>query len=92
MKQGRITVIDIIAGIFLVVAVSFYYVILRTEVLKLGYKLSKAQKSRDEMIELNAKLKLELSALKAPIRIEPLAREMGLCYPTQNQIVEINKK
>lgn len=90
MKE-KWSIFDILIGIFLVIALSFYYVVLRTEIVKLGYELSVAQKNRNELLEVNAKLKLELSALKAPIRIEPLAKKMGLSYPSQNQIMEIKR-
>ncbi len=82
-------IFDILTGIFLLIALSFYYVILRTEIVKLGYELSSVQKKRAELLEMNAKLKLELSALEAPGRIEPLAKKMGLNYPTRKQIQEI---
>ncbi len=91
MKDKGI-VFDILIGIFLLIVLSFYYVILRTEIVKLGYELSSVQKERAELLEMNAKLKLELSALESPARIEPLAKKMGLNYPTQEQIQEIKKQ
>jgi cell division protein FtsL len=87
--KDRWSIIDILIGIFLMISLSFYYVLLRTEIVKLGYELSSARKNRNELLEMNTKLKLELSALEAPVRIEPLAKKMGLNYPTQNQIQEI---
>lgn len=90
--KNRFSIFDTLIGIFLVIALSFYYVLLRTEIVKLGYELSAAQKKRNELLEMNAKLKLELRALEAPVRIEPLAKQMGLVYPSQNQIMEIKRK
>lgn len=91
MKDKNI-IFDILIGILLFIGLSFYYVILRTEVVKLGYELSSTQKKRSEALEKNAKLNLELSALKSPQRIEPLARKLGLNYPLQDQIVELRVK
>lgn len=89
--KNKWSIFDILFGIFLFILLSFYFVLLRTEIVKLGYELSVAQKNRDELLEMNAKLKLELSALSAPQRIEPLAKEMGFIYPSQEQIVEIKR-
>lgn len=89
--KDKWSIFDILIGIFLLIALSFYYVLLRTEIVKLGYELSAAQKNRNELLEMNAKLKLELSALEAPVRIEPLAKKMGLIYPSQDQIMEIKR-
>jgi len=89
--KGNLTLLDIFLGVIIIVGLSFYYVMLRTDIVKLGYELSGVQKRKVQVLEENAKLKLELSALKAPIRIEPLAKGFGLCYPSQDRIVEIRK-
>ncbi len=52
----------------------------------LGYELSQATAELREKNEENRKLRLELSVLTAPDRIERLAEGMGLSPPAPGQI------
>ncbi|HEY4717275.1 MAG TPA: hypothetical protein VII00_09245 [bacterium] len=89
MKEGK-SILDMLIGIIVLVATGFYFVWLRTEVVDVGYKISKAQENKKLAIEESKNLNLEISALKSPLRIELLAKKMELTYPTSKQMVEIS--
>lgn len=56
------------------------------QVVKLGYELNEASAELRQKHEENRRLRLELSVLTAPDRIERLAEGMGLGPPAPNQI------
>jgi cell division protein FtsL len=58
------------------------------ELLRLGYELTEATAELREKREENRRLRLELSVLTAPDRIERLAEGMGLTPPEPGQIRE----
>jgi cell division protein FtsL len=54
--------------------------------LQLGYQLEELKAERAQAAELNAQLKLEVAALKSPVRIDAIARrQLGLTSPVPGQ-------
>ncbi|HHD11372.1 MAG TPA: cell division protein FtsL [Deltaproteobacteria bacterium] len=75
--------------VFLIALVILVYLWCRLTVVNLGYEISRLNMERKVALEENRRLKIELSRLKSPQRIEKIARKMGLVYPREDQIVRI---
>jgi cell division protein FtsL len=74
----------------LFVAVGILHVTSRVLVVDMGYRLSKAQSEANSLTRENDRLKLELATLKAPARLERLAREqLGMMMPPGSAVVSL---
>lgn len=75
----------------LVVAILFSSILCvwsRAKVISLGYEMSRETRRLVELKDVNEKLKAELAMLKAPGRLEAIARDrLDLNPPRNNQIV-----
>jgi cell division protein FtsL len=54
-----------------------------------GYELSRLKEEIANAEEFNQKLKLEIAFLKSPEHLEKMTRELGLRYPSPEQIVNL---
>jgi cell division protein FtsL len=55
--------------------------------IQLGYQLEELKAERGQAAELNQQLKLEAAALRAPMRIDAIARrQLGLTVPVPGQV------
>jgi cell division protein FtsL len=64
-----------------------FYVWLQVQIVNLSYDLSRSQKQRKELVEINKKLRIQLANLKAPDRIEQIAlNQLGLRPPQRGQV------
>lgn len=71
-------------------AVGILHVTSRVLVVDMGYRLSKAESEGRALTRENDRLKLELATLKAPARLEKLAREqLGMAMPTGSAVVAL---
>jgi cell division protein FtsL len=71
-------------------AVGILHVTSRVLVVDMGYRLSKAQSEGNALTRENDRLKLELATLKAPARLEKLAREqLGMMMPPGSAVVAL---
>jgi cell division protein FtsL len=71
-------------------AVGILHVTSRVFVVDMGYRLSKAQSEASTLTRENDRLKLELATLKAPARLERLAREqLGMIMPPGSAVVAV---
>ena len=71
-------------------AVGILHVTSRVFVVDMGYRLSKAQAEANNLTRENDRLKLELATLKAPARLERLAREqLGMMMPPGSAVVSL---
>jgi len=60
----------------------------RAKVTAIGYEISRETRRLKNQTEINEQLRSELAALKAPGRLEPIAREeLGLRPPENRQII-----
>lgn len=70
--------------------VGLLHVTSRVLVVDMGYRLSKAESESRALTRENDRLKLELATLKAPARLEKLAREkLGMTMPTGSSVVSL---
>jgi cell division protein FtsL len=71
-------------------AVGILHVTSRVLVVDTGYRLSKAESEGRSLTRENDRLKLELATLKAPARLERLAREqLGMMMPPGSAVVSL---
>ena len=71
-------------------AVGILHVTSRVQVVDMGYRLSKAQSEGNALTRENDRLKLELATLRAPARLEKLAREqLGMMMPSGSAVVSL---
>jgi cell division protein FtsL len=71
-------------------AVGILHVTSRVLVVDMGYRLSKSETESRTLTRENDRLKLELATLKAPARLERLAREqLGMAMPAGSAVVAL---
>ena len=72
----------------LLTLVSVFHVWSRVEVIDLTLKISESGRLSKEELQENQRLKVEVASLKAPARIESLAKgQLGMALPTDQQVV-----
>ena len=65
-----------------------FFVWSRLQITHLGYQLSQASSTQQELLKLNKQMKLEVASLKALARIENIAKnQLGLINPEPHQVV-----
>ena len=70
--------------------VGILHVTSRVLVVDMGYRLSRAESEGRALTRENDRLKLELATLKAPGRLEKVAREqLGMAMPTGSAVVSL---
>jgi cell division protein FtsL len=57
------------------------------EIIRDGYESEVMKREMAQLGEENDQLKLERASLRSPHRIDSIARKLGLCAPTYDQIV-----
>jgi cell division protein FtsL len=71
-------------------AVGILHVTSRVLVVDMGYRLSRAESEGRALAREHDRLKLELATLKAPARLERLAREqLGMAMPSGSAVVSL---
>lgn len=74
-----------------VVLAGLFFVWTRVVTLRLGYQISQASEVHHRLLEENRGLRIESAALKAPARLEKLAKEQfGLSSPRPEQIIRLD--
>jgi cell division protein FtsL len=87
-KENWIGIPYLTGVMVLLTLVSIFHVWSRVEVIDLNLKISESARLTKEQQQENKRLKVEVASLKAPARIEALAkRELGLALPTDQQVV-----
>ena len=81
--------ISYVTGVMILLTlVSIFHVWSRVEVIDLNLKISDTARLFKEEQQENRRLKLEVATLKAPSRIEALAKgQLGMALPTDQQVV-----
>ena len=80
--------------IFLLATSAFvFHVWSRLYVFRTGYEIYQQEKSKQELLEENRILTMEVASLKSPARLEKIARrELGLRSPRPEQVVMIHPR
>jgi cell division protein FtsL len=87
---AQIALLVLVAGTVLILGL--VQVSRRHQFIRVGYELSKATQQERTLREENRQLRLEISVLTNPSRVEHLARSLGLVPPAPNQIREVPAK
>ena len=73
-----------------VMLLSLFYVWPHIRMTELEYQIAEEMGNRQRLLEEREKLKIEYATLKAPQRIETLAREkLQMTYPERDQLVNL---
>lgn len=76
--------------IMLLMGASLLYINTHVQVVKIGYEINQALNKKQNLIEENKLLELEIARLRSPTRIEKEAREkLGLSLPEPHQWVPL---
>jgi len=70
----------------LLVGTTIGVVAVKVQQVRLSYELDALRSARARLEEVNRQLRVELAALRAPARIERLAKESGLIPPGRDQV------
>lgn len=74
----------------LVAAVGVVHVWVRLQTIKAGYAISSEKQTQQKLRDQNSGLTIQLAGLKAPKRIEKVARErLKMDFPRPGQVVEL---
>ena len=98
-RQGAVTKIDyqrakllyklLLLGVFMVV-LALFYIWSRVQIVQLSYQINHLKNERTELVNLNKQLKVELSLLKSPKRIEMLSRkDLKMSLPDERRILTL---
>ncbi len=80
----------LILTLLVMVAVALVYVWSHLHNTQLKYRIAEEITLRDNLMEENRRLKVEIATLKSPQRIESIARaKLNLQYPEREQVVLI---
>lgn len=77
--------------IFISIALSLVYVRIKVEELSLGYEISRNKKNTQDLLKENRILQSEFMKLQSPEKLEGAAIELGFKFPTQEDIIYIEK-
>lgn len=79
-------------AVLLLSVVGIVHVTSRVLVVSQGYALSKLDAQSTELMRENDRLKLELATLKAPAKLEAMARsQLSLSTPGPTQVIHLKK-
>lgn len=91
-KSGNFT---LSTGMIIIIAISIVlslvYVRIKVEEISLGYEISRNKKKTEDLLKENRILNSEFMKLKAPEKLETSAIELGFKFPTQQDIIYIEK-
>jgi len=91
-KARRFFLVSLTLFIILLMGASIFYISTHIKAVGIGYKINKELSKKQDLIEANKKLRLEIARLKSLTRIETEAKEkLGLDYPQQGQILYLSK-
>ena len=86
-KDSSTIGVSLIVGAVLIFS-SLFYVWSQVQIVNLGYEISKSNMEKNELLQLNKKLKLEIASLTSPYHVEDIAKkELRLASPKINQLV-----
>lgn len=91
-KSRRIFLFAFLSLIVLTSVCAIFYIGTHIQAVNLGYKISQELQRKEELIEENKRLSLEIARLKSPIRIEAEAKDtLGLQLPKTQQVFYLSR-
>ena len=86
-RRRRPVITPFVSFTVIVLGALFGIVFARTALDQGAFDLAKLDRGIVEAQAQNAQLRLQVASLESPIRIAPLAEEMGMVFPTEEQVV-----
>lgn len=89
--QGKIRTIGFILLVVLIITSgALIYAWSSLNIVHIGYEMAQALNERENLIEINKKLKVELAILRSPDRIEAVAvHKLGMRTPKSHEFIII---
>jgi cell division protein FtsL len=87
---GRILVAGLLLVTLGIVFTSIFWAWSNLQCTTLNYQISQGQEMQKQQLELNRKLRVELSNLSSIARLEKLAETYDMGPPTPGQVVKVN--
>lgn len=83
MKYSSLVYVSLV-----VMVVVLVYVWCHIQITEVNYEMARAIKTREQLLQENGRLKIEVERLKSPARIEDYARKkLDMNYPERNQVI-----
>ncbi len=78
---------------FLVIAGLLLYVGGKVKIMRLGYQIEALEKEKKDLERANRSLRIEVSSLTSPARIEEIAtKKLGMVRPPKEAVVVVKRK
>jgi len=79
-------------GAFILMGVALLYVWSHLRMTDLEYKVAEEMNRKEQLLEEQRQLKVEVATLKAPNRIESIVREkLQMTYPQREQVIHLEE-
>lgn len=87
-KESRIKYSVLIPAFVVLLLTILIYTWSHMHITELKYKIAREMKTKESLLEENNKLKVEVSMLRSPQRVESIARgRLGMNHPDKEQVV-----
>ncbi|MCC7344519.1 MAG: cell division protein FtsL [Deltaproteobacteria bacterium] len=91
-KSRRVFLFAFVSLVVLASACAIFYIGTHIQAVNLGYKIGQELQRKEQLIEENKRLSLEIARLKSPTRIEAEAKEaLGLELPKTQQVFYLSR-
>jgi len=91
-KSRRVFLFVFLSLIVLSSTCAIFYIGTHIQAVNLGYKISQELQRKEELIEENKRLNLDIARLKSPTRIESEAKDtLGLSLPKTQQVFYLSR-
>lgn len=91
-RSKGVKYLPLILGAFLLMGVTLVYVWSHLRMTGMEYKIAEEMTRREQLLEEQRKLKVEVATLKAPGRIEAIVKEkLQMTYPQREQIIHLGE-
>ena len=88
-RWGRAMVLVLVLATAGVMFASFFWAWSDLQYITMSYQISQTQETQKQLLDLNAKLRLEMANLTGISRLESLASEYGMGAPQPHQVVSL---
>jgi len=87
-KESRVKYSVLIPAFLVLLLTVLIYTWSHMHITELKYRIAREIKAKEALLEENNKLKVEVSMLKSPQRIESIARgKLGMNHPDKEQVI-----
>ncbi|SEM28850.1 cell division protein FtsL [Syntrophus gentianae] len=91
-KSKGVKYAPLIIAAFVLMGVALIYVWSHLRMTGLEYKIAEEMTRREQLLEEQRQLKVEIATLKAPNRIETIVKEkLQMIYPQREQIIHLGE-